>query len=99
MAATPDGRFQKRLTTQQAVALQVDIANGMSKAAAGRKYGVSESTVYRILGDKYKPKRVPQPCGTNAAYQRHRVKGEQCHVCSAAHAANQKEWSDGKKRA
>lgn len=37
-----------------------------------------------------------KPCGTNAAYQRHRRKGEICLPCIDAHARDQKEWSDGR---
>ena len=40
--------------------------------------------------------RVLKPCGTNAAYQRHRKKGEYYVPCTEAHAREQKEYSDGK---
>lgn len=93
-----EGRFTKRLTTMQAVLLMTDLANGMTQVAAAEKYGISRSTVNRIKHDKYKPKRQPASCGTNAGYARHNRRGEKCWKCSAAHAAQQKEWSDGKDR-
>lgn len=40
-----------------------------------------------------------KPCGTNAAYQRHRRKGEYCVPCAEAHAREQKEWNDGRQNA
>lgn len=79
--------------------MAADVASGMSKAAAARKYGVSTRTVFRVLADDYqRSDRVLKPCGTNAAYQRHRSRGERCLPCSDAHAAAQKEWSNGKER-
>lgn len=77
--------------------MAVDIANGMSKAAAGRKYGVSTRTVFRILKDDYPPKREPAPCGTIAAYRRHQRQGERCWKCAEANAAYQKEWKKRQK--
>jgi hypothetical protein len=35
-------------------------------------------------------KRQLLPCGTSAAYQRHRKRGETCLVCKAAHAKDKK---------
>jgi hypothetical protein len=32
-----------------------------------------------------------QPCGTSAAYQRHRKKGENCIICKSAEAKNKRE--------
>lgn len=99
MTELRQGYFQKRLSPSQSAALVADIAGGMSKAAAARKHGVSNRTVFRILRDDYSgaPK-TTQPCGTNAGYARHLRRGERCWECSAAHAANQKEWHDGKRK-
>jgi hypothetical protein len=57
-------------------------------------YKISERTVYRILARHQNPRpklnpRKVMPCGTNAAYQRHRRKGEYpCPKCLEAHAAD-----------
>lgn len=70
-------------------------------------YRVSHRTVYRVLARHQIPLRVRKgrrkrkepvkksrelkPCGTNAAYQRHRARGEYpCTPCLEAHAVNVK---------
>lgn len=51
------------------------------------------------LRRRKQPKKL-KPCGTNAAYQRHRRKLEYpCTACLAAHAANVKKAKNRKKRA
>lgn len=71
-------------------------------------YRVSERTVYRLLAEYRVPRhatkgarrkrkktskpRELKPCGTNAAYHRHRRNGEYpCAPCLEAHAQNVKE--------
>jgi hypothetical protein len=40
--------------------------------------------------------RILQPCGTNAAYQRHLVRGEEpCEPCRKANRAYQRAWRNG----
>ena len=108
--------WTKALTDEQERKLVVDHEDGFRPKQLAQRYGVSESTVYRILAD-YRAKRtkgdvrkfrkplraqakgrVLKSCGTNAAYQRHRNKGEVCLPCIDAHAADQKKWSDAKKK-
>lgn len=100
--------FKKALSDKQEEALVVDYEDGFKPAELARRYGVSDSTVQRILGDHQMPiaqhprrkrkvvraKKPLKPCGTNAAYQRHRRKGEYpCTPCLEAHAAEQKSWA------
>jgi transposase len=97
--------FKRALTPEQEEELVEDYADGWSINDVSVIYRVSIRTVYRILADHQVPlkkkrsrrKRKPrekkpivlQPCGTNAAYQRHRKKGEYpCTPCLEAHAAN-----------
>lgn len=95
--------FQRALTPEQERALIVEHEDGWSINELSVIYRVSERTVYRLLSDykvpksnkrkrkaraarKRKPKEL-KPCGTNAAYQRHRRKGEYpCGPCLEAHA-------------
>jgi hypothetical protein len=77
-------------------------------------YRVSTRTVYRVLARNNvprknrvtkpkrrkppKPKKALKPCGTNAAYQRHRRNNEYpCPPCLAAHAANVSEAKERNK--
>lgn len=98
----------KALSPFQAAQLATDIADGMSKSKAAIKYGVHRRTIYRTLAredpelepqktkdEDIKPPRKLKPCGTNAAYQRHRRKGEKCPVCWAAHAEEIRLWKLG----
>lgn len=42
------------------------------------------------------PRRELKPCGTNAAYARHKQNGEYpCTLCLAAHAEQQKQYKSG----
>lgn len=91
--------FQSSLTPLQTARMITDIANGLDKQAAAKKYGISLRTVYRKLkaADYYAPPgintkyliRQLKPCGTNAAYMRHKRKGEiPCTACLAAHSGD-----------
>lgn len=95
---TSVGGWGKKLTTRQAVALAADVARGMSREAAARKYNISARTVRRMLNDDGVRKGYPlKPCGTEAAYQRHlRNKEIACDDCLAAHRA--KIQSDKRKK-
>jgi len=45
------------------------------------------------------PPRAPQPCGTRAAYERHRRRGEQpCPPCRDAYNAHQRAMYEARKR-
>lgn len=61
---------------------------GFSIPYIANRMGVSIRTVYRRLDFNYEPRgRKLQPCGTNAAYQRHKRKNEYpCTPCLEAHA-------------
>lgn len=108
--------MQRALSEEQFQKLLVDHEDGFSGPQLAARYGISISTVQRYLADaqaprtvgnkkkKRKPlrnkKRVLYPCGTDAAYRRHKYRQEYpCTECLAAHAAKQKEWHDrlGKK--
>lgn len=107
--------YQKKLTDEQERRLVVDHQDGFTAVALAGRYGVSESTVWRILADyrvpvkadwrrKRKPVRAAargrklKPCGTNAAYARHKRNGEYpCTACLEAHAAQQKSYYEKKK--
>lgn len=99
-------RGKRALTPRQARAMFYDLAHGMSKKDAAAKYNIGYRTIYYYLNDheyrpkgktgpkpKPKPKKPLQPCGTNAAYARHKAKGEiPCPECYAAHSENQKKY-------
>jgi hypothetical protein len=65
------------ITQRQVILMLTDISNGMSSKDAARKYNVSIRTVQRkkSLKKRYKNKKLA-PCGTDAAYHRHRRKDE-----------------------
>lgn len=104
---------KKALTSVQEEELVEDYVDGWTVKELTIIYRVSERTVYRILAAHGAPKKnrrkklprkrkVPEPvelkpCGTNAAYQRHRRNKEYpCTPCLEAHAADVKE-AKGKK--
>lgn len=105
--------YKKALTDEQEKALVVDYEDGFRVVELVTRYSVSESTVYRILADygakktqgrgKRKPLRKMstkqlKPCGTDAAYRRHKRNGEYpCPPCLEARARTQKEWSDARR--
>lgn len=97
--------WTRALVPDQEEALCNDYLGGWTVKELTIIYRVSERTVYRLLAEydiprtkkrKSRKKRTKsystrelQPCGTNAAYQRHRKKGEYpCTPCLEAHAAN-----------
>lgn len=92
-----------KLSKFQTAALITDVANGMSKAEAGRKYGISNRTVHRIFErisrdtryDKHKKKL--HPCGTIGAYRRHLRNGERCVKCCEANSKYENERIQGVK--
>lgn len=52
----------------------------------------------RVSDRREKKPRVLKPCGTNAAYQRHKRKGEYpCVPCIGAHTRDNKEYQNGSK--
>lgn len=54
----------------------------------------------RIKNRREKKPRVLKPCGTNAAYQRHKRKGEYpCELCLGAHTRDNKEYLDAQRTA
>lgn len=77
-----------KLKPSEAARLATDLANGLSKAAASRKYGIGVATVYRILAREEKaspPLRAS--CGTNSGYMAHKKKKEKpCLPCRVAHS-------------
>lgn len=95
--------FQRALSPEREKELIVEHEDGWTINELSVIYRISERTVYRILADhgirrkgsahkKRKSRRKKErpelkPCGTNAAYQRHRRKGEYpCGPCLEAHA-------------
>lgn len=107
--------FQKKLTPKQTRELLVDYQDGWKVAELSVIYRISIRTVYRILAEhevprqkgkrKRKPAKRPKPprelypCGTNAAYARHKRKGEYpCTPCLEAHAQNVSEAKYGKRK-
>jgi hypothetical protein len=100
--------FQRALSPEKELMLVAEYEDGWNINELSIIYRVSERTVYRVLGRhnvpkkfnkrlryaKPKPKKEPKlyPCGTNAAYQRHRRKGEYpCSACLEAHSLNVKQ--------
>ncbi len=92
----------KKLTEVQIEELLEDYADGYSVNDCSVIYRVSIRTVYRILAEynakgpkrrrkpgprkKKPPPRELKPCGTEAAYRRHKRKKEYpCTACLAAH--------------
>lgn len=85
------GQFTPKVTPTTAARMVTDSLAGETQATIARKYGVSQSTVARVIrGRDRKPPRELAPCGTNAAYQRHLYnKQVPCDPCTAAHTADQ----------
>jgi hypothetical protein len=87
--------FTRALTPWQTAQVATLVANGKTRAEVAEKFGVSRRTISRILNtdpDEKKPPRPLKPCGTNAAYQRHRRRGERCWKCSEAHSKDVMRW-------
>ena len=94
--------FSRKLTAVQVQKLLVDYEDGFLIKDLAPRYGVSLRTVHRVLqeanvshrynhrkkrkDDRVKSPRELKPCGTNAAYVRHRRHGEYpCADCLEAH--------------
>ena len=76
-----------KLSSFESAKLVTDLANGLSKRQAAAKYGVSLTTVYRILAREEKPAPLLAKCGTNSGYMRHKKKKEPvCLPCRVAHS-------------
>lgn len=76
------------------------LSQGITKSEVAQRVGVSRGTIRNVLirvSNEDEDKKL-QPCGTNAAYQRHRRRGERCPECSAAHADSIKAWKDQNER-
>lgn len=86
--------FQKVTTPSAAAAIVTLVANGKSVTEVAVRYNISRSTVKRLLAfANPKPPRELLPCGTNAAYVRHKRLGTRpCPACCEAHAAYQRAW-------
>lgn len=89
--------FRPIFSPTEAAKLATLVAQGRTKASLAREYGVSVSTIRRTINRDEKPPRELLPCGTNAAYQRHRLKGERCPECSYAHALEIQRWKNVQK--
>ncbi len=100
--------FKRALSPESEHDLLKDHEYGATQPELLATYGISSSTLYRILAwhgiprrnGSSEPRKGPseaptirlKPCGTNAAYQRHRRAGEYpCAKCLSAHAMNVKE--------
>lgn len=107
--------FQPVLTDVQRKQLCVDYEDGWHVPELSVMYKVSIRTVYRVLTEYDMPKRNSRkkrtrgknkpkpkelkPCGTNAAYQRHKRKDEYpCTPCLEAHAKDVAKAKAKKKR-
>lgn len=79
--------WQKALTDEQERRLVVDYEDGFTNVALARRYGISESTVYRILAD-YKQKRKQGNKNKPRAPRREQAKGRTLKPCgtNAAYA-------------
>lgn len=97
--------FKRALTPERERELVNEYTDGWTVKELTIIYRVSERTVYRLLADyqvpRQKKKRARRkrdrstlkpelkPCGTNAAYHRHKRAGEYpCSPCLEAHAQN-----------
>lgn len=96
--------FPRALTPEKEKELITEYEDGWTVNELSVIYRVSVRTVYRLLAEydvprttrtrkKRKPRpkkpRELQPCGTNAAYQRHKRAGEYpCTPCLEAHSKN-----------
>lgn len=79
-----------KLNEQQKRRVRRDAAEGIRQHVIAERYGVSLRTIQRVInGGEYdaRKRRTLKPCGTDAAYQRHRRDGEYCLKCWARHAA------------
>lgn len=107
--------FKKKLTPEEEEELVNDYKAGMSAPKAAELYGISSRTVYYILGRHGAPTRprkgasnqrrnrsapvILQPCGTDAAYNRHIYHKElACGPCLEAHREMRKARKNKVKR-
>lgn len=86
----------KYLSKMEKAAVLADIASGLPKTVAAKKYGIGVRTIYGWMGEK--PQKEKPPCGTNKAYSRHIRYGEIADkACLQAHAQAQREWKEKRK--
>lgn len=103
--------FQRKLSPETEKMLVAEYEDGWTVNELTIIYRVSTRTVYRLLSEHGKlrrdrKKRAPRkrskkkelkPCGTNAAYARHKRKGEYpCTPCLEAHAADVAKYKENK---
>lgn len=83
------GRPRRILTPTQVADIALAISRGSNQVIEAKRYGVSRNTVFRALKRAREGEKEPyqsKPCGTNAAYERHRRNGEvACDACLEAH--------------
>lgn len=89
----------RALSLSEEMALYDDRLSGMTYGELGIKYHVSPCTARRYVMNIDPKQRKPlQPCGTIAAYARHRAKGEpQDQKCIDAHTAYNKYYKERQK--
>jgi len=77
-----------KLTPTQAAQMATMVANGKhTKLQVAKAFGISLSTVYRILRREDRPIPPRAKCGTNSGYMAHKKKKENpCIRCRSAHS-------------
>ena len=88
--------FQRVFTRTQELEILNAMARGVPQEHLARKYGVSRRTIYRVrerAAAEPAPVRELKPCGTVAAYRRHKRADEYpCTACLAANARDQEKY-------
>lgn len=97
-----------KLKPSQVAMIATLTAGGATQSQVAKVVGCADGTVSKVLKRLRQeepdpewvvvtrpPRRKLKPCGTNAAYQRHRRRGEKCTLCWAAHAEEIRLWKLG----
>lgn len=90
-----DGNLVQDLATKYHVSTRT-VERYLADAGVPRRQGPQRK---RKNDRREKKPRVLKPCGTNAAYQRHKKRGEYpCALCLGAHTRDNKEYENATKR-
>lgn len=95
-----NGQPVKLTQAEQIHAARILHTRGYDLTAIGQHVGVERRTVRTWRENGWKPaeakptqpQRELQPCGTRAAYLRHRKNGEDCPTCRAANTADNRRY-------
>lgn len=88
-----ENQSNRRITVEQSAAIKKARAEGVMVKDLAKQYGVCLGTIAAHAAGKVLRPPPLEPCGTNAAYQRHVKKKEKpCLLCTDAHSEWHREW-------